>query len=161
LMSTRHWYLALGSACVLVAGGISAVLVLVFTGSSAAAPTTTQYFARVAAVCRIYGPRLDKIPPPADLGIPSELAAAAEKALPVLREEADAVRRLVPPRELRTEVTRWTRLNDQSISKLAETLRAARQTNLRGVQIAYVQFLVRGAKAQQVGRSIGFPSPPC
>ena len=157
---TWRWYLAIGSACV-ISAGVAAALVLVFTSNSVAAPTKPEYFAKVAAICSTYGPKLDKVPPPADLGIPSELAVAARQVLPVLRAEAEAVRRLQPPRELRAMLRRWSRLNDQSISKLDETLLAARETNLLGVQIAYVQFLVTGAKAQHLGRSIGFPSPPC
>jgi hypothetical protein len=157
---TRRRYLAIGSACV-IAAGVVAALVLLFTSNSAAAPSKAEYFAKVAAICRTYGPKLDRVPPPADLGIPSELAAAARKVQPVLKAEADAVRRLKPPRELRTKLVRWSRLNDKSIAKLDETLRAAREINLRGVQIAYVQFLVTGVKAQHLGRSIGFPSPPC
>jgi len=39
--------------------------------------------------------------------------------------------------------------------------RAARATNLTGIQVAYVQFIVTGAKAQKLGKAIGFPSPPC
>ena len=159
---SRRWYAVLGAACALIAGGSAAVLVLVFSGSSAsAAPTKQQYFAQVAAICRKYGPKLDKIPPPIDVSIPSELWVSAGKALPVLRDEADAVRRLVPPRELRSKLGRWTRLNDDSISQLAETLKAAKELNLTAVQVAYVSFVVRGAKAQHLGKSIGFPSPPC
>jgi hypothetical protein len=158
---SRRWYAVLGGACALIAGGIAAGLALTFSGTSAAAPTKAEYFAKVAAICRVYGPKLDKISPPADLGIPSELSDAARKALPVLRAEADAVRRLVPPAELRSKLAEWSKLNDQSISKLAATLTAARQKNLQAVQISYVSFLVTGAKAQRLGKTIGFPSPPC
>jgi hypothetical protein len=158
----RRRYAILGGSFAVVAGAVAAAVVLAFGGSSSsAAPTKTQYFARVAAICRVYGPKLDRIPPPSDLGIPSELSAAARKALPVLRAEADAVRRLESPWELRSKLVQWTRLNDRSITDLAEALRQDRQKNLRGIQIAYVGFLVTGAKAQRVGRSIGFPSPPC
>jgi len=38
---------------------------------------------------------------------------------------------------------------------------AAKAKNLQGVQVAYVQYVVIGAKAQHLGKSIGFPSPPC
>jgi|SRR5581483_4313919 len=158
---SRRWYAVLGAACALIAGGIAAAAVLTFSGTSAAAPTKAEYFAEVAAICRVYGPKLDKIPPPADLGIPSELAAAARKVLPVLQAESKAVRRLVPPRELRAKLARWSKLNDESVSKLAAVLPAARETNLRAVQISYVSFLVTGARAQRLGKSIGFPSPPC
>jgi hypothetical protein len=159
---TRRWYLAVGTGCALVVAAIAGAVVLAFgSASSRAAPTKAEYFDRVAAICRVYGPKLDKIPPPIDLSIPSELSAAAKKVLPLLRAEADAVRRLVPPRELRAKLARWIKLNDRSISKLAETLPAARQKDLQKVQVAYVQFVVIGAKAQHLGKSIGFPSPPC
>ena len=159
---SRRAYLVLGVACALVAGGAAAAIVLAFNGSpAAAAPTKKQYFARVAAICRIYGPRLDKIPAPIDLSVPSELFESARKVLPVLRAETDAVRRLVPPRELRAKLARWIKLNDQSIAKLAATLPAAREKNFQQVQVHYVEFLVTGAKAQHLGKTIGFPSPPC
>ena len=159
---SRRWYAALGAACALVVGGVAAGVALTFGGSSAsAAPTKEQYFAQVAAICRVYGPKLDKIPPPIDVSVPSELWVAARKVLPVLQAEADAVRRLAPPRELRAKLARWTKLNDSSISQLARTLKAAKQLNLQAVQVSYVSFVVTGAKAQHLGKSIGFPSPPC
>jgi hypothetical protein len=160
--SNRRWYIGLAVACVVVAVAVAVGFVLAFgSGRSEAAPTKSQYFASVAAICRIYGPKLDKVPPPIDLTISSELSASAEKALPLLQAEADAVRRLAPPRELRASVERWITLNDRSIARLAATLPAARQKNVLAVQVAYVQFIVTGAKAQHLGKSIGFPSPPC
>jgi hypothetical protein len=162
LGTSRRRYAVLGAACALIAGGIAAGLVLAFSGSpAAAAPTKEQYFAQVAAICRKYGPKLDKIPPPIDVSIPSELWVAARKAFPVLQAESSAVRRLTPPRELRSQLARWIKLNDASISELAKTLAAAKQLNLQAVQVAYVSYVVKGAKAQHLGKSIGFPSPPC
>jgi hypothetical protein len=154
-------YLFLGAGCALVAAGITVGIVLVFSGSSRAAPTKAQYFARVAAICRVYGPKLDKIPPPIDVTIPSEVTKSVRRVEPILRAEAEAVRRLTPPRELRAQLARWNELNGRSIAKLGEVLRAAAKTDLRGVQVAYVEFVVTGAKAQRLGHAIGFPSPPC
>src|SRR5437879_11074693 len=114
----RRWYAFLGTACTLVVAGVAAGIVLFASGTSAAAPTRSQYFARVAAICRIYGPKLDKIPPPIDVTIPSEITDSVRKVEPVLRAEANAVRRLRPPRELRAQLARWSKLNDNSIAKL-------------------------------------------
>jgi hypothetical protein len=157
----RRWYAILGAVCAFVAAGVAATVVLVSSGPSEAAPTKSQYFARVAAICRTYGPKLDKVPPPIDVTIPSEITASVTKVEPLLRAEAEAVRRLKPPRELRSQLARWNRLNEESIGKLAVALRAAKKIDLRGIQVAYVQFVVTGAKAQQLGHKIGFPSPPC
>jgi hypothetical protein len=141
---------------------VALVIVLaVGTGSSKAAPTRSEYFARVAAICRLYGPKLDKVPPPYDVTIPALITRSVTKVEPILRAEAEAMRRLEPPRELRTQVARWNELNRRSIAKLAVALRAAKRTDLRGIQVAYVEFVVTGAKAQELGKAIGFPSPPC
>ena len=160
--TNRRSYLRLGAACAAVAGALAAAIVLAFgSGASEAALTKSQYFARVAAICRLYGPKLDKVPPPIDVTIPSEITESVRKVEPVLRAEAEAVRRLKPPPELRAQLARWNELNERSIAKLGEALRAAAKTDLRGIQVAYVEFVVTGAKAQKLGHAIGFPSPPC
>ena len=155
-------YLKLGAVCAALAVAVALAVVLVAnTGSSKAAPTRAEYLSRIAAICREYGPRLDKIPPPIDVTIPSEITESVRKVEPILRAEAEAVRRLEAPRELRKQVSQWNELNQRSIAKLGEALRAADKTDLRGIQVAYVEFVVTGAKAQKVGHAIGFPSPPC
>ena len=154
--------LGVGLACAAVAVAVAAAIVLVAnTGSSKAAPTRAEYLSRVAAICRFYGPKLDKIPPPYDITIPALITRSVRKVEPILRAEAEAVRRIEPPRELRAQLAQWNKLNQRSIAKLAEALRAAKKTDLRGIQVAYVEFVVTGAKAQKLGHAIGFPSPPC
>src|SRR5438552_13336700 len=157
----RRRYAFLGAACALVVAGTATGIVLFSSGTSAAAPTKSQYFAKVAAICRLYGPKLDKVPPPIDVTIPSEITESVRKVEPILRAESAAVRRLTPPRELRAWLARWSKLNDQSIAELGKALRAAKKIDLRGIQVAYVTFVVTGAKAQRLGHAIGFPSPPC
>ena len=158
---TRHrvW---VGVACATLAIVVAVAIVLIANaGSSKAAPTRAEYLSKVAAICRFYGPKLDKIPPPYDVTIPALITRSVRRVEPILRAEADAVRRLEPPRELRKQLQQWNELNQRSIAKLAEALRAAEKTDLRGIQVAYVEFVVTGAKAQKLGHAIGFPSPPC
>jgi hypothetical protein len=159
-LARRH--LRVGLACVAIAVSVAVAIVLVAnTGSSKAGPTRAEYLSNVAAICRKYGPKLDKIPPPIDVSIPSEITESVRKVEPILRAEAEAVSRLEPPQELRKQIAQWNELNQRSIAKLGEALRAAEKTDLRGIQVAYVEFVVTGAKAQKVGHAIGFPSPPC
>jgi hypothetical protein len=160
--TNRRWHLGLWAACAVISAAIAVAIALAFTtGTSGAAPTKSQYFARVAAICRFYGPKLDKIPPPYDVTIPALITRSVKKVEPLLRAEAEAMRRLKPPRELQAKLKRWNELNQQSIAKLGEALRAAKNVDLRGIQVAYVTFVVTGAKAQKLGHAIGFPSPPC
>src|SRR5204863_3037318 len=128
--TNRRSYLRLGAACAVLSAAVAVGLALAFSSGSEAAPTKSQYFARVAAICRIYGPKLDKIPPPIDVTIPSEITESVQKVEPVLRAEAEAVRRLEPPRELRARIVRWNELNQRSIAKLREALRAAKKIDL-------------------------------
>ena len=151
-----------GLACAALAVAVAVAIVLIAnTGSSKAAPTRAEYLESVAAICRKYGPKLDKIPPPYDITIPALITRSVRKVEPILRAEAEAVHRLKPPRELRTQLAQWNELNRRSIAKLGEALRAAAKTDLRGIQVAYVEFIVTGARAQKLGHAIGFPSPPC
>jgi hypothetical protein len=161
-LARRPLRLGLACAALAVALAVAVGIVLVAnTGSSKAAPTRAEYLSNVAAICRKYGPKLDKIPPPIDVTIPSEITESVRKVEPILRAEAEAVRRLEPPRELRATLAQWNELNRRSIAKLGVALRAAEKTDLRGIQVAYVEFVVIGAKAQKLGHAIGFPSPPC
>ena len=161
-MARRPLRLGLACAALAVALAVAVGIVLVAnTGSSKAAPTRAEYLSNVAAICRKYGPKLDKIPPPIDVTIPSEITESVRKVEPILRAEAEAMRRLEPPRELRAKLAQWNELNRRSIAKLGVALRAAEKTDLRGIQVAYVEFVVTGAKAQKLGHAIGFPSPPC
>jgi len=89
------------------------------------------------------------------------ITRSVRKVEPILRAEAEAMRRLEPPRELRAQLARWNELNGRSIAKLRVALRAAEKIDLRGIQVAYVEFVVTGAKAQKIGHALGFPSPPC
>jgi hypothetical protein len=63
---------------------IGATAVLVFSASSRAEPTRAEYFERVAAICRVYGPRLDRIRPP-DVAEPANVIDAIVRALPLAR----------------------------------------------------------------------------
>ncbi len=158
---TRRRYLLLGASCVLVAGGIAAAIIAVFPGSSEAAPTKAEYLAQVAAICRVYGPRLDRVPPPSDIAVPGEIVTSVEKALPILQAERRAVRALRSPAELEAQLRRWHALDDRSLAELENALRAAREPDLSTMGVAYVRYLLDGRRAEKVGRTIGFPRPPC
>ena len=84
--TNRRSYLWLGVACAVLAAAVAVGAVLAFgSGSSKAAPTKSEYFARVAAICRFYGPKLDKIPPPYDVTIPALITRSVTKVEPLQR----------------------------------------------------------------------------
>jgi hypothetical protein len=71
------------------------------------------------------------------------------------------VHALRSPAGLKAKLERWHELDDLSLDKLKKALRLAREPDLSGMGVAYVQFMLTGSKAEKVGRSIGFPRPPC
>jgi hypothetical protein len=152
--------IVVGAACALVSVGMAATLVLVFSPSSRAGPTRAQYLARVASVCRIYGPRLDRIRPP-DVAEPANVIDAVERALPLVRAQTREVRALEPPPELRTGLERWFVLQDGRLAMLERALRAARKQDFRALGVAYVDFMLAGPKVARLGSALGIPHPPC
>jgi hypothetical protein len=156
----RRSFAILGVSCAVVAAGVAAAVVLVSSGTSEAAPTKSQYFARVAAICRIYGPKLDRIVP-ADIAEPANVIETMRQALPLIKGQTDAVRALRPPNALRAKVNQWLDLHEHRIAKLEEAMRAAKKLDLRTMSVAYVDFILKGPKAAKLGGEIGIPSPPC
>lgn len=156
----RRRHALLGAACTVLTAGVAATLVLVFSADSNAEPTEAQYLARVAAVCRVYGPRLDRIRPP-DVAEPANVIAAVTHALPLVRAQEREVRQLRAPKELRARLARWFDLQDRRVGMLEKALRAARRQDFRALSVAYVAFILAGPKTARLGSAIGIPHPPC
>jgi hypothetical protein len=147
----------LWAACALAAGAIGAGLVLAFSGSSKAAPTKAEYFARVAAICAAYGPKLDRIDPPHDIAIPGEVAGPVSLALPLVVAENREVRALRPPKELAAQVEAWLALKDRAIETLKRTLREALIPDVRRMGPDWLLFVDQQRAAAVAGGRIGFP----
>lgn len=160
MRTSRHRHALVGAACAVLTAGAAAVLLLVFSADSRAEPTRAQYFARVAAICRVYGPRLDRIRPP-DVAEPANVIAAVGRALPLVRAQEREVRQLRAPKELRTRLARWFDLQDRRIGMLETARRAARRQDFRALSIAYVDFVLAGSETARLGTAIGIPHPPC
>lgn len=159
--TNRRWYLGLGAACAALSAGVAALVLAFGSGSSQAGPTRAQYLSSIAAICRKYGPQLDKIPPPTDIAIPGVVVGPVSRVLPILKAEIRAVRALRIPPEMQALLTRWLDLNDQANAKLEQALRAGRIPDLTAMGVAYLAFLRVSDEAKRLSKGIGFPSPPC
>ena len=151
-----------GVAGVAVTAAVATVVVVLATAgsSSSAAPTRAQYLAGVAAVCRVYGPKLDRIRPP-DVAEPANVIAAVDRVLPLVRAQLRRVRTLEPPEELRTRVERWLALQRRRLGLLEKADAAGRRQDFRAMSIAYVDFLLAGSETGRLGQALGIPHPPC
>jgi hypothetical protein len=147
----------LPAACLLVAGAVAAGIVLVLSDSSRAAPTRTEYFARVAGICRVYGPLLDRIAPPRDIAIPGEVAGPIRLALPLVVAETREMRALRPPKELIAQVEHWLALKARAIATLKRTLREALIPDVTRMGPDWLRFVDQQEAAARAGGKIGFP----
>jgi hypothetical protein len=150
----------LGVACALLATGVAAAVFLAFSPSSSAGPTRARFLAEVAAICRAYGPKLDRIRPP-DVAEPANVIAAINRVLPLVTAQQRRVRSLDAPPELRSDLARWFRLQDRRIAMLAEAVAAGKRQDFRTMSVAYVDFALAGSAIGKLGSAIGIPHPPC
>jgi hypothetical protein len=150
----------LAVASVAVTAGVATAVILVATASSHAEPTRAQYLAGVAAICRVYGPKLDRIRPP-DVAEPANVIAAVDRVLPIVRAQLRRVKTLEPPDELRPRVERWLGLQERRLGMLENADAAGRRQDFRALSVAYVDFLLAGSETGRLGRAIGIPHPPC
>ena len=149
----------LGVAAAAVAAGIVAV-VLVATASSKDDPTRAQYLAQVAAICRLYGPKLDAIRPP-DVAEPANVIDAVDRVLPVVTAQLREARALEPPEALRQKVERWLTLQERRLRILENAQAAGRRQDFRTLSVKYVDFALAGRETGGLGKAIGIPHPPC
>ena len=146
------------AAAAVAAGGVAVVLVA--TASSHAEPTRAQYLAGVAAVCRVYGPKLDEIRPP-DVAEPANVIDAVDRVLPLVTAQLRDVREVEAPEELRPRIERWLALQERRLGKLEKAQAAGRRQDFRALGIAYVDFALAGSETGRLAREIGIPHPPC
>jgi hypothetical protein len=150
----------IGVACALLAAGVTAAIVLAFSPTSSAEPTRARFLADVAAICRVYGPKLDRIRPP-DVAEPANVIAAINRVLPLVTAQQRRVRSLDAPPELRSDLARWFRLQDRRIGMLEKAVAAGKRQDFRTMSVAYVDFALAGSATGKLGRAIGLPHPPC
>jgi hypothetical protein len=155
LRRRRSTLAALAAAALLVAAG-TAVVVFVGTGSSGNALTRVEYLARVEAICKTYGRRLDHIPPPTDPASPGAVFESINAALPILREQARRVRALDPPRELRRQLDPFFTLTARSLDSLDRARKHAHDRALFPMVQAISAFETDRNRAKRIAGSIGF-----
>jgi len=145
----------------LAAGGLTlvaatvAVVVVVASGRSATM-SPERFLAQVHEVCTEYGERLDTIEPPTDLTLAVDVHASLAAALPVLREEAEAVRAIPPPPSLKQDLAEFFDLTDRSLVALEASMRAAGELALYPMATALWRFEDLRDQAKLVATRIGF-----
>lgn len=144
----------IGLGLVVVAGGVAAGIVLAFHGGGSSL-TPAQYLERADAVCRPYAQQLDHVAPP-DPGSTVDVAASVGRALPILRRQADAVRKIHPPRELEERVRAFFLRTDRSLAALGSVLEAARRGDSKTMGPRLGAWFDASDKAQAASKQVGY-----
>jgi hypothetical protein len=144
-------------AAVLVTSAIAVlVLGLMPGGGGGDGLTRASYLARASAICQSAGAKLDVVPPiedPTQLGV---VIASVDAALPILTDQRDRVRALLPPLALRRRVARFFALTDRSLETLASVRQAAENMNVGNVAIGLERFGAETTAAKLIARRIGY-----
>jgi hypothetical protein len=152
-VSRRSTLLAVG--VVLVAGAVAGAVVFLAGGSGKDAPTPAQYLARASAVCRVYARRLDKISPP-DPGSTTAVAESVGRALPVLEQQAAAVRRIRPPKALTQKVRTFFARTDRSLAELRGVLDAAKRGDAKTMGPRLGDWIEASDAAREASHQVGY-----
>jgi hypothetical protein len=146
--------IVIGAALLLVGGGAAAGIAVAFGGGDSPL-TLEQYLARADAVCISYSRKLDRVVPP-DPTSTADVAASVGKALPILRAQADAVRRIRPPHELESRVRAFFVRTDRSLAALASELEAAKRNDAKTMNARFGDWVVASAAAQEASKRVGY-----
>lgn len=139
---------------VLVAVASAAVVVVVARGGE---PTVTRqaFLQQVHATCAKYEKRLDAIPPPGDLSSPGSVYESLNAALPVLKQQEEALRALEPPSELQEDLDELYALTDQSLVELETARDEAGERALYPMATALTRFEEVRDEAKLISRRLG------
>jgi hypothetical protein len=143
---------ALGIA---VAAGAAAVVVVLVVGTGKASVTPEQYLARASAECRVYARKLDRIAPP-DPSSTVAVAASVGRALPILEEQAAAVRKIRPPRALEDQVHAFFARTDRSLGALRAVLEAAKRGDAKAMGPKLGAWFQASDAAQTASHRVGY-----
>jgi len=138
----------------IVAGGVGAAVVLV-AGGGKAQLTPAQYLARASAVCRFYQRKLDAIAPPT-LSSTVAVAASVGRALPVLEQQAAAVRKLRPPKALAGRVRVFFEHTDRSLADLRGVLEAAQRGDTKTMGPKFFAWIDASDAAREASHHVGY-----
>lgn len=140
----------------LIAAGAAAGIVLAFRGADDSRLTRADYLRRANEICKSYGKRLDRVPPPLDPASPGAVYESIGLALPLLRGQTREIKALTPPRDLQRQVDRFFLLTDRSLDHLQEARRHAGLRELFPMVQSLSAFGRVRDDAKRFSRSIGF-----
>jgi len=153
-VSRRATALVALSAAVL-AGGVAAAVVLVVGSGHKNSLTPAQYLARASTVCRVYARKLDEIPPP-DPGSTTAVTQSVGRALPVLEQQAAAVRKIRPPRALEKKVQTFFDRTDRSLADLRGVLDAAKRGDAKTMGPKLGDWIDASDAARDASHQVGY-----
>jgi hypothetical protein len=114
-----------------------------------------EYVREADAICAEYDKRLSTL---GDAKSLEQLAANAERALPIAEEGVGKLRELEPPEELAPRVNEWLERNDENVEKIEELQDAAREGDETRVQTIAADAADNEREADRLARRIGLRS---
>jgi len=121
-------------------------------GGSGERLTKAEYAAKADAVCREFQAQVDELGEPQTL---ADLAALADKALPIVEEGVGKIRDLKPPEELQATVDEWIVTGDKSIKQLNGLRDAAKAKDRAAIQRVATEAQRNDEKSERLATKLG------
>ena len=136
--------------------GLAAGLVLTTSSRGAKPPARNVYLARARAICHEYSARLDRIPPIQDPTLLGIVVESTNRALPILREQADRIHALTPPVSLRPQIDRFFVLTEKSLATLGSVRDDAKHLDSNNVGVDLIRYGKQSTAAKRIAHRIGY-----
>jgi hypothetical protein len=149
-MSRRGLVVAWLAVVATVAAGLCPV-----PAAGGRAPARAAYLRQVSSVCRVYARRLSRIGAPGDVAAYGDVISALDRALPLLRRQAAAMRAVDPPAALRPRLDRLFVLSRRSTVQLEAALAAAHRRDAGGVAKGLAGFSLARDRSHSLATAIG------
>jgi hypothetical protein len=146
----------LAAAGLLLVTAVVAAAVVVVARGGEPAVTREDFLTEVHDVCAFYSERLDAVQPPVDLSSPGAVYESLGAALPLLRQQAAAVRALDAPPVLETDLDEFFTLTDESLRELKVAYDEAGARELYLMATALTRFEEVRDQAKAVATRSGF-----
>ncbi len=130
-----------------------AALLVAGCGGGDARLSRSEFVQQANAICIKYEQKVTRAMAGVNPGDQSQLAAAIDKALPVIRAGNDELRALAPPRELQQRFDRWMKIAADEVAAATQLRDALKTNNSKAAQSAFGKLRASDADQDELARN--------
>jgi hypothetical protein len=111
-----------------------------------------DYAAKADAVCAKYNKKIKNLGNPRSL---ADLAAFADKAIPIAQKGNDELRALKPPKDEESTASAWLKQNDKVLDAIKKLRDAAKKNDRKGIEKSLSEGNSANTASNKLARNLG------